>query len=48
MVVGLVVRSRIVRELSMATKRELTKVYAREYQRASKKTKGVMLDEFRQ
>ena len=29
----------------MATKRELTKVYAREYQRASKKTKGVMLDE---
>ncbi len=29
----------------MATRRDLTKVYAREYQRADKKTKGVMLDE---
>ena len=29
----------------MATRRELTKAYAREYQRASKKAKGVMLDE---
>jgi hypothetical protein len=29
----------------MATGRELTKAYAREYQRASKKAKGVMLDE---
>ena len=29
----------------MATRRDLTKAYAREYQRASKKAKGVMLDE---
>ncbi len=29
----------------MATRRDLTKAYAREYQRASKKRKGVMLDE---
>lgn len=29
----------------MATKRDLTKAYAREYQRAAKKRKGVMLDE---
>lgn len=29
----------------MATRRELTKAYAREYQRAGKKAKGVMLDE---
>ncbi len=29
----------------MATRRDLTKAYAREYRRASKKAKGVMLDE---
>jgi len=29
----------------MATRRDLTKAYAREYQRAPKKGKGVMLDE---
>ena len=29
----------------MATRRDLTKAYAREYQRAGKKAKGVMLDE---
>lgn len=31
--------------LSMATKREITKKYAREYAKASKKTRGRMLDE---
>ena len=31
--------------LSMATKREITKKYAREYAAASKKTRGRMLDE---
>jgi hypothetical protein len=33
------------RELAMATKRDLTKAYAREYARAAKKDKGLMLDE---
>lgn len=31
--------------LSMAARREITKKYAREYARASKKAKGRMLDE---
>ena len=34
-----------VRELTMATRRDLTKAYARDYARADKKTKGVMLDQ---
>ena len=43
--VGGPVRSTFVRELSMATRRDLTKAYARDYARADKKTKGVMLDQ---
>jgi hypothetical protein len=43
--VGVARFARVVRELSMATRRDLTKAYAREYQRAGKKAKGAMLDE---
>ncbi|MDR3070648.1 MAG: hypothetical protein LBU38_06535 [Propionibacteriaceae bacterium] len=32
-------------ELSMAARREITKKYAREYGKADRKTKSVMLDE---
>lgn len=39
------VGSQFVRELSKATRRDLTNAYAREYQRASKKARGVMLDQ---
>jgi hypothetical protein len=39
------VRWRVVKGLTMATRRDLTKKYAREYARASKKERGRMLDE---